>query len=50
MAQRLRSEERALIEAMAAAGVGVEETAWRLGRQPLDGVSRTRSRQQPRRL
>ena len=27
MAQRLSSEERALIEAMAAAGVGVEETA-----------------------
>ena len=32
MAQRLSSEERALIEAMAAAGVGVEETARRLGR------------------
>ena len=32
MAQRLSSEERARVEAMAAAGVGVEETARRLGR------------------
>ena len=32
MAQRLSSEERARVEAMTAAGVGVKETAWRLGR------------------
>ena len=32
MAQRLSSEERARIEAMRAAGVGVEETARRLGK------------------
>ena len=32
MAQRLNSEERARVEAMTAAGVGVKETAWRLGR------------------
>ena len=32
MAQRLSSEERARVEAMTAAGVGVEETARRLGR------------------
>ena len=32
MAQRLSSEERARVEVMTAAGVGVKETAWRLGR------------------
>ena len=32
MAQRLSSEERARVEAMTAAGVGVKETARRLGR------------------
>ena len=32
MAQRLSFDERARVEAMAAAGVGVEETARRLGR------------------
>lgn len=34
MAQRLSFDERARVEAMRSAGVSVEETAWRLGRDP----------------
>ena len=34
MAQRLSFDKRARIEAMRAAGVSVDETAWRLSRDP----------------